>query len=203
VITVDSVVFAATLPASATGDYVIDSLNGLLSLSLTVDTSAELTSGHHSLAEIMFTAGGAEGEVLLQAYDADSLQAYIISVADDSSKPDIVPGTIMVSAPTGVEEQNPQLLPQSVGLSQNYPNPFNLSTVIEFQLPRAADVKLEVFNILGQRLTTLVSGILAAGIYREAWNGKLESGRVAPSGIYFYRLRAGGESLIRKMALIK
>ncbi len=202
-ITVDSVIFSESLPVSATGDYTIDSLGGLLSISLTADTTAELTSGNHTLAEIMFTAGSSPGETSLQAFDSDSLQAYIISLATDSSKPDIVPGTITVSAPTAVESQNPSVLPQSLSLGQNYPNPFNLSTVVEFQIPRTAEVRLEVFNILGQRLTTLVSGTLAAGYYRETWTGKFETGREAPSGIYFYRLKTGGESLIRKMALIK
>ncbi|MBL7959701.1 fibronectin type III domain-containing protein [bacterium] len=79
-------------------------------------------------------------------------------------------------------------LPQKYALSQNYPNPFNPNTNIKFELARSGDVKLQVFNVLGQKVSTLVNGFRETGIYHVEWDGKDERGFQAASGIYFYRL---------------
>ena len=89
-------------------------------------------------------------------------------------------------------------LPTEFALHQNYPNPFNPTTEISFSLPNAGDVKLEIFNIMGQKVTTLVDGQLEAGEHVIPWNGC----EVA-SGVYFYRLRAGDFISTRKMLLLK
>ncbi|MFN3345563.1 MAG: T9SS type A sorting domain-containing protein [Chloroherpetonaceae bacterium] len=74
----------------------------------------------------------------------------------------------------------------SYKLAQNYPNPFNPTTTISYQLPVASDVRLEVFDILGKKVATLVNGRQAAGAYSYTWNAS-----AAASGVYFYRLQAG------------
>jgi flagellar hook assembly protein FlgD len=89
-------------------------------------------------------------------------------------------------------------MPSAFSLSQNYPNPFNAQTAIEYALPRAAAVKLEIFDILGQRVITLIDGPKPAGYHRATWDA---SGR--SSGLYFYRIVADGESKSRRMTLIK
>jgi hypothetical protein len=89
-------------------------------------------------------------------------------------------------------------LPTDYGLAQNYPNPFNPETVIEFQLPEAGPVRLEVFSLLGERVAMLVDERLAAGVYRERFDAS-----ALPSGVYVYRLLAGGNVLTRKMLLVK
>jgi exonuclease III len=76
--------------------------------------------------------------------------------------------------------------PQFFHLSQNYPNPFNPSTTIEFDLGRSAYVSLEIFNTMGEKVSTLVSDRLPAGNYRYMWNISKQQGMA--SGIYFYRL---------------
>ncbi len=90
------------------------------------------------------------------------------------------------------------ILPDAYSLSQNYPNPFNSSTVIQYELPEAAWVRLEVFNMLGQAVATLVDGNQQAGVYSYNWNANNFA-----SGIYFYRITAGNFSASKKMVIIK
>lgn len=94
-------------------------------------------------------------------------------------------------------------LPLSYELSQNYPNPFNPSTTIKFFLPTQTHVRLEVFNILGQRVTTLVDGDLPAGQHQVEWDGRNEQGRPVSSGVYFYRVVTDEFYKSKKMMLIK
>ena len=87
---------------------------------------------------------------------------------------------------------------RSYELSQNYPNPFNPSTTIQFALPQAAYVTLEVFNVVGERIDLLVSQELNAGKYNYEWNGL-----TLTSGVYFYRLQSGSFVETKKMILLK
>ena len=97
-----------------------------------------------------------------------------------------------------------RLLPTSYFLGSNFPNPFNPSTSIEYALPRAGQVALDVFNIAGQRIRPLVDeGQHAAGIYTVEWDGRDQLGRQAGSGVYFYRLETVGFVKTRKMLLIQ
>ncbi len=99
---------------------------------------------------------------------------------------------------TSVNNDNRQEIPLKFSLKQNYPNPFNPSTTISFNLPEASNVRLEIFNILGQKVATLVKGFEHAGAYKVQWN----AGRFA-SGIYFYKLSANNFSQVKKMILLK
>ncbi len=92
--------------------------------------------------------------------------------------------------------------PVSFFLDQNYPNPFNPETSIEFALPEAVDVKLEVFNVLGQRVKTLMDESLEPAKYRIIWDGIDSNGIQVASGIYFYRISAGRFVKTRKMILL-
>ena len=95
-----------------------------------------------------------------------------------------------------------QALPQGFALGQNYPNPFNPSTVIPYQLPTAAHVRLEVFNVLGQHLATLVDGERPAGIHTAMWDATDAAGQAVAAGVYIYRLRGAGVELTRRMVLV-
>lgn len=89
-------------------------------------------------------------------------------------------------------------IPDRVSLSQNYPNPFNPSTTIRFELNRTTDVKLDVYNIAGQKVATLAQEVMNAGAHELSF----DAGGLS-SGVYFYRLQTPGESLTRQMVLIK
>ena len=93
-------------------------------------------------------------------------------------------------------------LPTDFALGQNYPNPFNPSTIIPYQLPTAAYVRLEVFNLLGQRLATLVDAEQAVGVHTAQWDATDAAGRAVGAGVYIYRLSVGEQTESRRMVLV-
>jgi hypothetical protein len=88
--------------------------------------------------------------------------------------------------------------PKEFALLQNYPNPFNPSTNISFSIPKTTNVKLSIYNQIGERVDELINSILEAGLYNYTWNASKYS-----SGIYFYELQTDIYHLVRKMTLIK
>jgi hypothetical protein len=102
-------------------------------------------------------------------------------------------------------EVNTALLPREFELKQNYPNPFNPETTIEFAVPEgfSETVELSIFNVLGQRVRTLVNGYMPAGRYAKIWNATSDGGQKVASGVYFYRFSAGAFTQTRKLLLMK
>ncbi len=96
-----------------------------------------------------------------------------------------------------------EAIPTAYGLSQNYPNPFNPTTSIEFALPEASEVSLEIYNLLGQKVRTLVNGYVPAGYVSTSWDGLDQNGREISSGTYIYRLQTGDQVFSKKMVLMK
>ncbi|MFH2049405.1 MAG: M1 family aminopeptidase [bacterium] len=95
-------------------------------------------------------------------------------------------------------------LPENYNLYQNYPNPFNNETIIVFDLPRPGNTSIEIYNVLGQKVTTLIDGYYFAGNnYHISWQGRNDRGDNVSSGIYLYRLRSGDFTSTRKMLLLK
>jgi hypothetical protein len=101
------------------------------------------------------------------------------------------------------EDERGDILPYQFELSQNYPNPFNPVTTIEYAITSRCEVTIEVFNVLGQKVRTLVSDTKAAGSYRIEWSGTDESGRSVSTGVYLYRFQAGDVLQTKKMLLLK
>jgi len=101
----------------------------------------------------------------------------------------------------GIDEQI--ATPTMFALNQNYPNPFNPETNIDFQVPTAGMVNVEIFNVLGQRVKTLISEQKDPGYYSVHWNGTNENGEVAPTGVYFYRMTAEGFTQTNKMVMLR
>lgn len=101
-----------------------------------------------------------------------------------------------VSNPTDV-------VPIVTELKGNYPNPFNPTTNIQYSIKEAGAVRIDVYNILGQKVRTLVDANMAAGNYNVTWNGKDQRNNNVASGIYFYKMQAGKYSSTKKMVLMK
>ncbi len=129
-----------------------------------------------------------------------------LSIANNSLYIATVDGWVCVYGDvlTDVGDDNrPLELPNDYRLLQNYPNPFNPSTTIEYRLPVRSEVELSIYNILGQRVKTLVSGPQSAGDHTVVWNATSDSGRRVATGIYFYRLKTPGFVQTKKMLLMK
>jgi len=94
-------------------------------------------------------------------------------------------------------------LPQSFALLQNWPNPFNPETQIRYQVAEEGPVTLRVYDMTGQTIVGLVSEHQSAGTYTVRWNGLDDAGHAVATGVYFYRLEAGGNVLTRKMSLLR
>jgi hypothetical protein len=95
------------------------------------------------------------------------------------------------------------LIPLEYVLEQNFPNPFNPGTTIRYQLSKTGMTTMEVFNLLGQRITTLVHEEQKAGAYTVVWNGENSAGSIVASGVYIYRVRSGDFAAVKKMILLR
>ena len=97
-----------------------------------------------------------------------------------------------------------ETIPDEFALNQNYPNPFNPSTQISFDVPQGGEhIMLNIYNILGQNVSTLVNGVMNPGTYTMEWNATDEAGNPVASGIYFYELRSSSFIARKKMLLIR
>jgi hypothetical protein len=110
---------------------------------------------------------------------------------------------VVASTPSATNVVEEQSAPRAFALAQNVPNPFNPSTAITFGIPAAGMVKLSIYNVLGQEVRTLVHGTLGVGSRTVVWNGTDSLGRAVTSGVYFYRLEAGGLTATRKLMLVR
>ncbi len=108
-------------------------------------------------------------------------------------------GNVTTHGPIQIEAA----LPTEFGLSQNFPNPFNPSTNLQYQLPRPAQVRLVIYNALGQFVKQLVHREQPAGFHTVVWDGRDRNGNPVPSGVYHYRLEADGLVITKKMVLAK
>ncbi|MDO8550843.1 MAG: LamG-like jellyroll fold domain-containing protein [Ignavibacteria bacterium] len=103
--------------------------------------------------------------------------------------------------PSGIEEDDQ--IPETFTLSQNFPNPFNPSTAIEYTVPRAQHVKIEVYDILGNKVKTLLDEEMYVGKHKVRWNGDNDFGRRVSSGVYFYKLTTIDVIISRKLVFLK
>ncbi len=132
----------------------------------------------------------------------DTIQVNVLHSHGDTSYALITGGGLYILTKNGIVTSVPSRhespLPSAYKLDQNYPNPFNPVTIINYQLPVSGFVTLKIYNILGQQVATLVEGMQEPGYKSAIWDGSN-----MPSGVYFYRLKAGPFSSVRKMLLVK
>ena len=132
-------------------------------------------------------------------------QSYVTLTPDDDGLSPIqvfyrVKIEVAVTVATDIDDG---VLPTAYSLSQNYPNPFNPNTQIAFNLPHKALVTLNVYNVLGRKVTTLADETLSQGSYVAEWDGRSSSGQPSASGTYFYRLETEDFVQTKKMVLLK
>lgn len=170
---------------------VLPSQNGLIAtIHFTVDIAA--SPGYQTLDTLnnVIQIGEITAEIdVLQMSGSDGQQVLY---------PHFEAGGVFVKVSTGIDDFNNDVLPNQFALNQNYPNPFNPTTTISFSLPTADNVKLVVFNVLGQKVNTLVEGRLSAGYHEVSFDASDQ-----PSGIFFYRLSYSDGTLTKKMLLVK
>ena len=146
-------------------------------------------------------AMGIDMQVLADCGGGNSVQTeqkmIFIGKKDTSLSPDETP-TDEAAAKTLSGE-----IPETYGLAQNYPNPFNPTTTINYTLPQAQFVALDVFNINGQKVKTLVNDIMSAGEHQVEWDATNDAGSTVASGVYLYKLTAGDFTETKKMSFLK
>jgi plastocyanin len=107
-------------------------------------------------------------------------------------------GSFNASIATGIRNNRTSYRPGTFKLEQNFPNPFNPGTIISFDIPYHAFVSINIYNLIGQNVATLVNENMEAGSYSKLWDAAL-----IPSGVYIYRLQAGSFTATKKLVLIK
>ena len=156
---------------------------------LMLNVSAEASSREQVLGRVRLDGGlpVAGAQVLL--FDLADLRRGAVAQATTDAD-----GQFALSVGTG--------LPQGFTLGQNYPNPFNPGTVIPYELAADGYVRLEVLNLLGQRVAVLVDGERAVGVYTATWTAIDGSGQAVSAGVYLYRLTVDGASQTGRMVLV-
>lgn len=142
------------------------------------------------------TIAAGDGPILTLEYKGDKSDLGLTSavICDPEAK------TLNVKI---VTEGKGSTLPTEYSLNQNHPNPFNPSTDISFAMPKSSEVRVEVINMLGQSVKTLVSGFQATGTHKVTWDGTDAKGVTVSSGVYFYRMVSGEFTDTKKMVLMK
>ena len=151
---------------------------------------------------------GTFGSHTIHAID-DSITSVTAADFDSDGDMDLIAAGVRAvwllvnEAASAVHDYDGPALPRAYALEPNFPNPFNPATTIEFAVPEPAQVRLDIYNVLGRRVVRLIDAPMQAGFHERTWDGRTADGAPAPSGIYFYRLRAGAFSATRKMIMLK
>ena len=149
-------------------------------------------------------------EAKISLFHHNGVDWFDITVSRDTSAKEVCgvttsfsPFGIGIPSFVGIADDADDTRPAAFQLHQNYPNPFNPYTTVEFTLSSPAPVVIEIYDILGQRVRTLVDCAMPAGNHRVVWDGRGAEAHSVASGVYFYRFRAGPVTETRRMLLLK
>jgi hypothetical protein len=189
-------------------DVMFDNDDKHLYIMLSFAEQQLLPAGGGPIAILYFTSltGGSTASVDLDTTDqgfGDYFFQLGMIYSNVKTFPRYIAGTINVDLATDVDDDNTLMAPRTYSLDQNHPNPFNPTTSISFGLPAKSQVRLDVYNVLGQKVRSLVDGDMPAGYHSVTFDGTDSSGRPVASGIYFYRLTTDTFTQSRKMILMK
>lgn len=151
-------------------------------------------------------AAGETQQLVMSGLEPAGRYWVAIDVFDEASNSSGLSNIVCTMAGVDIEtgtDDDEVPVPAQFGLTQNFPNPFNPSTRIEYSIARAVPVTLSVYNILGEKLTTLVSKVMTPGNYFAEWDGCDGRGRQVASGIYLYCIDAGDFRDTKKMLLLR
>jgi predicted transposase YbfD/YdcC len=171
-------------------------LTALSILHLSPDVDGLLELANRALAYGVDSTGGATLSQINMAVDA-------INEAFDECRFVTYCGAVRPIITLSKGAQSSASVPTEFTVSQNYPNPFNPVCMIAYALPTDCQVRLDIYNILGQKVRVLVDEYQSAGYKSVTWDGKDDHGQELASGVYFYRLEAGNFTQARKMVLMK
>jgi hypothetical protein len=149
------------------------------------------------------------GNVIIAMAGTEPLRASRIAVLElsilNKESSATITGTAQINAMYSEQLESVSLrqIPSKFALNQNYPNPFNPTTTIAYQLAEDSKVTIQIYDLLGNKVRTLVNSEKASGYYKAQWNGLNDSGNVMPSGAYIYRITAGSFQKTKKMLLMK
>ncbi|HID93878.1 MAG TPA: T9SS type A sorting domain-containing protein [bacterium (Candidatus Stahlbacteria)] len=161
-----------------------------------------LTYMNGDTAAIRYSSGSDDGYRVV--YFAFGFEAIKVGVPNQASPREVMERVLgwLDSTLVGIREEF-TISSGFLRLYNAYPNPFKGTVVIVFDIPEKGDVSLNIYDVTGRRVRTLISGTLSPGSHRVFWDGRDERGKVLPSGIYFYRLKAENKSLIKSLLKLR
>ena len=151
----------------------------------------DVASGSH-IATIEVVRPDVSGSVRAVRFSPDG---SLFATADGFDNVTLWSTSQWITPPTSISDDT---LPTGVSLAQNYPNPFNPATTIGFELPMPTEVRLDVYDMTGRQLSTLVNGVYPSGYHTVHWNAIS-----LPTGIYVYRLTTDGKTITQTMTLVR
>ncbi|RMH79556.1 MAG: T9SS C-terminal target domain-containing protein, partial [Calditrichaeota bacterium] len=172
-------------------------------LAILISSEAVWVSQHPASGSIP-PGGSLDVQVVIDAngFPFGIYRARMLISSNDPVNPEVVVPVTLEVGDLAIGDEGG--LPREFGVAPNYPNPFNPSTTITYQLPQAGEVRLVIYNLLGQKVRTLVDARQEAGRYRVVWDGRSDAGAPVASGVYVYRFEVAGKyRKVSKMILLK
>lgn len=175
------------------------------------DLKADMAPGDDAVAYLHFTVTDAQMDKVVLEEDKSRAPQHTMllienRVVDEGQGREVIDFVPYFDKESGIIALNAagaSQLPKEYALRGNYPNPFNAKTIISFALPQESRVTLDIYNILGQKVKTLVDGAMPAGYHNLEWNGTDHNGLGVSSGVYLYKLKADGFTRVNRMTFLK